>query len=168
MNPNLINWLAKLHMQPPTARLLTGFVTVLALFSLAGWLAAKHVKPESRLAKALQQLNGRLQSMWSIVVVFSIAMLTGGVGSIFVFAGCSFLLLREFITITPTRKADQRSDFGSSSPFSLCNTLSWAAIGMGCLPYLSRSMRSCFSRSGSLPRQILKNSSSAPPRFNGR
>ncbi len=111
MNPNLFNWFARLHPQPPTARLFTGFVTVLALFSLAGWLAAQHAKPESRLAKALQQLNKRLRGMWSIVVVFSIAMLTGGVGSILVFAGCSFLLLREFITITPTRKADQRALF---------------------------------------------------------
>jgi phosphatidate cytidylyltransferase len=111
MNTNLFNWFARLHLQPPTARLLTGFVTVLALFSLAGWLAAKHTKPESRLAKALQQFNKHLRGMWSIVVVFSIALLTGGVGSILVFAGCSFLLLREFITITPTRKADQRALF---------------------------------------------------------
>ena len=49
--------------------------------------------------------------MWTIVVVFSIAMLTGGLGSILVFAGSSFLLLREFITIPPTRKADQRALF---------------------------------------------------------
>ncbi len=111
MNPSLVNWLVRHHLQPPTVRLLIGFVTVLALLSVAGWLAAKCATPESRLAKALQQLNKRLRGMWSSVVIFSIAMLTGGVGSILVFAGCSFLLLREFITITPTRKADQRALF---------------------------------------------------------
>lgn len=111
MNMFSNNWFSGLHMQPPTALLLTGFVTVLALMTFAGWVAARFATPESRLALALHQLNQRLRSMWSIVVVFSIALLTGGLGSILVFAGCSFLLLREFITITPTRRADQRALF---------------------------------------------------------
>jgi len=111
MNPPLCAWLVRLGMQPATAQLLSGFVTVLAVLTLAGWLAAKRANPEGRVAKALLRLNKRLRGMWSIVVVFSIAMLTGGLGSILVFAGCSFLLLREFVTITPTRRADQRALF---------------------------------------------------------
>ena len=105
------NLFSGLHMQPPTALLLTGFVTILALMTFTGCVAARFAAPKSRLAHALQQLNQRLQSMWSIIVVFSIALLTGGLGSILVFAGCSFLLFREFITITPTRRADQRALF---------------------------------------------------------
>ena len=111
MNTYLLKLSAKLHMQPPTLRLLTGFVAVLIVLSVVGWLASKLASPEGRMAQALPQLNRHVRGMWSIVVVFSVAMLTGGLGSILVFAGCSFLLLREFITITPTRRADQRALF---------------------------------------------------------
>jgi phosphatidate cytidylyltransferase len=99
----------RLGLPPPTARLLTGFIAVLVLSTLAGWWIARGVAPEkSRLAQAMRQFNEHIRGMWLIVVVFSLALLTGGLGSLLVFGGSSFLLLREFITMTPTRKADHR------------------------------------------------------------
>jgi phosphatidate cytidylyltransferase len=111
MNPNLLNWFARHGMPPQTAELLVSFVATLASLTLAGRLAADRATPESRLSSALRSLNKQLRAMWLIVLVFSVAMLTGGLGSILAFAGSSFLLLREFITITPTRPADRRALF---------------------------------------------------------
>lgn len=99
---NSVEWISKLG---PTGQLLAGFVTVLVLLTLAGGAADRAIAPDGRWGGAVRRLNKRLYGLWGIVVVFSLAMLTGGLGSILVFAATSFLLLREFITITPTRAA---------------------------------------------------------------
>src|SRR5687767_12458928 len=41
--------------------------------------------------------------------VFALALLTRGLGSVALFAVTSFLALREFITLTPTRQSDHRA-----------------------------------------------------------
>lgn len=94
----------------PTWQLLAGFVAVLLLLTVAEMAAGRYSRGRQT-ERAFAQINRRIQNLWSIVVVFSIAMLTGGLGSLLVFAGCSFLLFREFVTITPTRKADHRTLF---------------------------------------------------------
>lgn len=53
--------------------------------------------------------QARVRSWWMMVAVFAVAMLTGGIGSILLFAISSFLALREFICIIPTRRADHRT-----------------------------------------------------------
>lgn len=59
----------------------------------------------------LKILTSRIGIWWAMCGVFTVAALTGGIGSIIMFAATSFLLLREFITITPTRKADHHTCF---------------------------------------------------------
>ena len=59
----------------------------------------------------LKTINSRIGIWWAMCGVFAIAALTHGIGSIIMFAITSFLLLREFITITPTRKADHHTCF---------------------------------------------------------
>jgi phosphatidate cytidylyltransferase len=61
--------------------------------------------------KLLKILSGRIGMWWAMCGVFTIAAMTRGIGSILMFALTSFLLLREFITITPTRKADHHTCF---------------------------------------------------------
>jgi len=51
-------------------------------------------------------LKSRVRIWWGMSIVFAVAALTGGIGSVLVFGFTSFLLLREFITITPTRQSD--------------------------------------------------------------
>ena len=41
-----------------------------------------------------------------MVVIFLLAMLSGGIGSVILFGLTSFLALREFITMTPTKRGD--------------------------------------------------------------
>ena len=43
--------------------------------------------------------------------VFALSLLTGGLGSVILFAILSFFALREFITLTPTRPADHSALF---------------------------------------------------------
>src|SRR5262249_51677044 len=46
-----------------------------------------------------------------MTALFGLALATGGLGSVFLFGITSFLALREFITLTPTRPGDHRALF---------------------------------------------------------
>jgi phosphatidate cytidylyltransferase len=54
-------------------------------------------------------LNARIRAWWIMVAVFTIAVWTGGIGSIVLFALMSLLALREFVTLAPTRQEDHRT-----------------------------------------------------------
>jgi phosphatidate cytidylyltransferase len=56
-------------------------------------------------------LNARIRSWWVMTAVFVAALATGGLGSVILFALTSFFALREFITLTPTHRADHRTLF---------------------------------------------------------
>src|SRR5437762_205181 len=54
-------------------------------------------------------MNERIRAWWVMCLTFLASLLTGGVGSVVFFALISFLALREFVTLTPTLRADHRS-----------------------------------------------------------
>lgn len=56
----------------------------------------------------LANLAARVKAWWIMIAVFLAALATGGVGTVVLFALLSFLALREFLTLTPTRPADHR------------------------------------------------------------
>jgi phosphatidate cytidylyltransferase len=87
-----------------------GVVLLLSVASLVGFVLAR-MKGEGPGAAAIANLNARIRAWWVMVVVFGLALLTGGVGSVILFALLSFLALREFITLTPTEPADHRALF---------------------------------------------------------
>jgi phosphatidate cytidylyltransferase len=90
--------------------LLAGVGGLLTLSSLVGWVLGRRVEDESaRLVVA--NLNARIRSWWVMTAVFVVALATGGVGSVILFALTSFIALREFVTLTPTRRADHRTLF---------------------------------------------------------
>jgi phosphatidate cytidylyltransferase len=93
-----------------TLWLVGGVLAILVLASLIGWVLSLRVKSESGKA-TVKNLNARTRAWWMMVAVFGLAMATGGIGSIILFALTSFLALREFITLTPTRSGDHRSLF---------------------------------------------------------
>jgi phosphatidate cytidylyltransferase len=61
----------------------------------------------------IENLAARVRAWWIMVAVFGLALLTGGTGSVVLFAAISFLALREYITLTPTRRGDHASLFWS-------------------------------------------------------
>jgi phosphatidate cytidylyltransferase len=59
----------------------------------------------------IDNLNARIRAWWVMSAVFALSLLTGGLGSVILFAMLSFFALREFITLTPTRPADHSALF---------------------------------------------------------
>jgi phosphatidate cytidylyltransferase len=93
-----------------TAWLVGGVLSLLVVASLIGWLLSLRTLDEKNRA-TVQNLNARIRAWWMMVAVFGLALATGGIGSIVLFALTSFLALREFITLTPTRLGDHRTLF---------------------------------------------------------
>jgi phosphatidate cytidylyltransferase len=59
--------------------------------------------------------------------VFAIALATGGLGSVVLFGLVSFLALREFVTLTPTRPGDHRALFAA---FFVLAPLQYVLVGI--------------------------------------
>jgi phosphatidate cytidylyltransferase len=84
---------------------------------IAGTLAAATVVGQTlRLAlpggltsPTIANLNARVGAWWVMCGAFLLAVVTGGIGTIVLFALVSFLALREFVTLTPTARADHRA-----------------------------------------------------------
>jgi phosphatidate cytidylyltransferase len=89
-----------------------GVLAVLAVATVVGLVLRRVVGSESGRA-TVSNLNARIRSWWVMSAVFAASLLTGGVGSVVLFAVVSFLALREFITLTPSRRADHRALFSS-------------------------------------------------------
>jgi len=99
-----------LKLDKQTIWLVGGVLALLVVASLIGWVLSLRVKDEKGRA-TVQNLNARTRAWWMMVAVFGLAMATGGIGSVILFALTSFLALREFITLTPTRPGDHRTLF---------------------------------------------------------
>ena len=54
----------------------------------------------------LENLDARVMSCWAIVALLAFAFIFGKTGVIVLFGLCSFAALREFVTLTSTRRAD--------------------------------------------------------------
>jgi phosphatidate cytidylyltransferase len=88
-----------------TGLLAGGVIAVLILASLIGWILARRLG-NAGYRETIANLNARTRAWWLMVAVFFLAMLSGGIGSVILFGLTSFLALREFITMTPTKRGD--------------------------------------------------------------
>jgi phosphatidate cytidylyltransferase len=93
-----------------TLWLVGGVVGFLAISSIAGFVLSRKIKAPAAQA-TIQNLNARIRAWWIMVLIFGLALATGGVGSLVLFGFTSFWALREFITLTPTRPGDHRTLF---------------------------------------------------------
>jgi phosphatidate cytidylyltransferase len=90
--------------------LLSGILGLLVLSSGIGLVLDRRVQTQAgRLVVA--NLNARVRAWWVMAAVFTVALATGGIGSVILFGLTSFIALREFITLTPTHRADHRTLF---------------------------------------------------------
>lgn len=76
-------------------------ILILASLLIAG-MRMRH--PE----RDLTELSQRVRSWWVMVAVFSAAILLGPRSSLVFFAFLSFLALKEYLSLIPTRRADRR------------------------------------------------------------
>lgn len=91
--------------QPAMLWIAGGAAGLLVLFTVAGLILAATAKGEAALA-TVANLNARIRSWWVIAGIFAAALHFGSGVTIVLFALLSFLALREFLTLTPTRAGD--------------------------------------------------------------
>lgn len=89
----------------PMGWLFIGVTALLIMATFIGLGLRESVKSEAGRA-TVANLNARIRAWWMMVAVFSIAIATGGIGSIVMFFLLSFLAMREFMTLTPTSRSD--------------------------------------------------------------
>ncbi len=106
----------------PDLRLLFGGVLVLLLVaSTVGAILRRRVTSDGGRA-TVANLVARINAWWVMVVVFAAALVVGPTGTVVLYAILSFLALREFVTLTPTRHGDHARCSGSSSWSRRCST----------------------------------------------
>jgi len=85
-----------------------GIVGLLALSSTITFFLKRRAGGAN---KVVTNLDARVKAWWVMVLIFGVALATGGLGSVILFGLLSFFALREFITLTPTRPGDHRTLF---------------------------------------------------------
>jgi phosphatidate cytidylyltransferase len=86
--------------------LIGGIVSILVIASVIGGLLKLKVKIGSSGRDVVDNLNQRVRAWWTMIAIFVAAMLIGRNATLVLFAVVSFLALREFITLTPTKQGD--------------------------------------------------------------
>lgn len=110
-----------------TAWMYGGVLALLALATATGKVLRR--KAASDIARlAIENLNARIRSWWVMCVLFAVMLPIGRLGPTLLFGMASFLALREFITLTPTRPGDHRSLLLA---FFVIMPLQYALVGMG-------------------------------------
>jgi len=80
---------------------------------------------------ALKRFNHRLRIWWIMFAILAFGFLLHRLGVVFLFGLVSFWALREFITMTPTRRGDHRTLFWV---FFIFTPLQYILIGLGNSP----------------------------------
>ena len=90
--------------------LLGGVLGLLVASFIVGQFMGR--QPETSVSPALVQMfNLRVQAWWLMGAILVAGLLLGRVGTVVLFGLVSFWALREFITMTPTRRGDHRALF---------------------------------------------------------
>jgi len=91
-------------------RLVAGVITLLVLATVIGAVLRRRVHGDGPVA-TVANLNARIRAWWVMVFIFLALLLVGRDGTLILFGTLSFLALREFISLMPTRHADHRALF---------------------------------------------------------
>lgn len=98
------------NLDPQLVWAFAGVLGLLALSSLIGLVLKVAIKkPEAQ--ATISNLNARIGAWWIMSAVFALTLVIGLVGSLVLFGLMSFLALREYVTLLPTRRADHRTLF---------------------------------------------------------
>ncbi len=115
-----------LRLDPELLWLLGGVFALLVVSSAIGALLARRAASPSARA-VVDNLNARIRAWWVMCAVFALTLASGGIGSLVLFGLLSFLALREFITLAPTRRGDHRTLFWT---FFVFTPLQYVFVGM--------------------------------------
>jgi len=98
------------HADPVLLYLFGGVLGLLIFASIAGFVLRKRAQGEPA-RRVVENLNARTRAWWKMSAIFALTLLVGKNGSLVLFALLSFLALREYITLVPTRRGDHRTLF---------------------------------------------------------
>ncbi|MEO8503136.1 MAG: phosphatidate cytidylyltransferase [Acidobacteriota bacterium] len=104
-----------------------GVLGLLTMASITGAILARTIRSESGRA-TVANANARIKAWWVMAAVLAAALLFGSVTATVLFGLLSLLALREFITITPTRRGDHATLFWT---FFVITPLQYVLIGIG-------------------------------------
>ena len=82
-----------------------GIVALLAVASIIGAVLGRRARSENSRA-TIENLQARVNAWWIMTAVLAITFALGETATLIVFGLVSFFALREFITLTPTRRSD--------------------------------------------------------------
>ena len=104
-----------------------GVIGLLSLLTLFGEILRART-PEGRVQPVVETFMLRVNSWWGMVILLSLAALSGRTGIILLFAFASFAALREFLTYAYKRQADHLS---LALAFFVILPLQYLFVGMG-------------------------------------
>jgi phosphatidate cytidylyltransferase len=109
-----------------TLALVGGVLGLLTIATIVGQFLKRH--PDTGLnAAAVRAFNLRLRAWWMMCALLATARFIGRGPTVAMFGFISFVALREFITITPTRLGDHRALFWA---FVLFTPLQYVLVGL--------------------------------------
>jgi len=111
---------------PYLVRLFGGVLALLVVASVIGTLLTQSAKTDSARG-VINNLNARTNAWWRMSAIFALSLLVGKIGSLVLFALFSFLALREYITLVPTRRGDHHTLFWT---FFVITPLQYYLIGI--------------------------------------
>jgi phosphatidate cytidylyltransferase len=91
--------------QQQTFAIFAGVATILVLASVVGFILKQRAVP-GRPHGTIDNLNARIRAWWVMVLTIGVAFLLGKTGVIVLFLFVSFFALREFMSLTYTRRGD--------------------------------------------------------------
>jgi phosphatidate cytidylyltransferase len=103
-----------------------GVLALLLLATLIGSILRRRHKNDASRA-TIDNLNARIRAWWKMSAIFAVAVLIGRIGSLVLFGIISFLAMREYMTLVPTRRGDHRTLFWS---FFVIMPLQYYLIGI--------------------------------------
>jgi phosphatidate cytidylyltransferase len=107
--------------------LFSGLFAVLIAASLTGIVLARRGLTAGP-SPTIQNLIARVDAWWAMISLLAIAFALGKTGVIVLFAIASFAALREFITLTPTRRGDHAA---LATSFFVVVPVQYVLIGIG-------------------------------------
>ncbi len=110
--------------------LLAVILVTLSIGSIVGLILSRREKVGIESA-IVHRFNHKLRVWWMMMVIFAFGFLFHRIGVVVLFGFVSFWALREFITMTPTRRGDHRTLFWV---FFVFTPLQYILIGLGSNP----------------------------------
>ena len=111
-------------LDPRAIQLFLGVFGILAFASMIGFVLHRMHRGTPAYA-TVENLNARIRAWWVMVGLIGLAFLFGKTGVIILFGFSSFFALREFVTLTPTRRGDH---FALAAAFFVVLPVQYALI----------------------------------------